>query len=51
MGKQPQPFPLRMPQEIRKWLEQAAKENGRSLNNEIIHRLKEIAIEEEVILK
>lgn len=51
MGKQAPPFPLRMPQEIRNWLEHAAKENGRSLNNEIVHRLKELALKEQVILK
>jgi hypothetical protein len=51
MGKQPPPFPLRMPLEIRQWLDKAAKENGRSLNNEIVHRLKELAIKEQVILK
>lgn len=51
MGKQAPPFPLRMPLEIREWLEKAAKENGRSLNNEIVQRLKELAIAEKVILR
>ncbi len=51
MAKQPPPFPLRMPQEIRQWLDKEAKENGRSLNNEIVHRLKELAIKEQAILK
>ena len=35
-------FPLRMPQELRDWFEQAAVDNGRSLNGEIVQRLKEI---------
>lgn len=34
-------FPLRMPAELRDWLEQAAGENGRSLNSEIVQLLKE----------
>lgn len=51
MGKQAPPFPLRMPEEIRQWLNQAAKENGRSLNNEIVQRLKELAAQEKANLK
>ena len=51
MGKQAPPFPLRMPQEIREWLEKAAKENGRSLNNEIVQRLKELAAAEKANLQ
>ncbi len=37
--KRPAPFPLRMPEEMRNSLEGHAKQNGRSLNSEIIHRL------------
>lgn len=41
-------FPLRMPQEIRDWLQQAADENGRSLNSEIVQRLKALKAREEI---
>ncbi len=34
-------YPLRMEQELRELLEEAAKENGRSMNAEIIHRLEQ----------
>jgi hypothetical protein len=34
-------FPLRMPQDLRDWLEAAAVDNGRSLNSEIVQQLKE----------
>ena len=37
----PTPFPLRMPGGIREQLENISKENGRSLNAEIVHRLKQ----------
>lgn len=40
MAKQKPPFPLRMPEELREWLEAAARENARSLNSEIVVRLK-----------
>jgi len=39
--KRPAPFPLRMPEEMRNSLEGHAKQNGRSLNAEIIHRLEQ----------
>lgn len=39
--KRPAPFPLRMPEEMRSSLEGHAKQNGRSLNAEIIHRLEQ----------
>lgn len=35
------PFGLRMPAELKEWLLQRAAENGRSLNSEIVQRLKE----------
>lgn len=47
MAKQKPPFPLRMPDEIREWLEDAAEKNDRSLNSEILHRLKANRREEE----
>ena len=34
------PYPLRMPVELRDMLQQAAEMNTRSLNAEIVHRLK-----------
>lgn len=37
--KQPPPYPLRMPDELRQTLEARAKKNGRSLNAEIVVRL------------
>lgn len=46
MSEQIQPFPLRMPPEIREWLATAAMENGRSLNSEIVQRLKEMQSKE-----
>ncbi|CAN7423047.1 Arc family DNA-binding protein [Paraburkholderia hospita] len=41
MSDRPQqpPYPLRMPQELRERLEEAAKATGRSLNAEIVQRL------------
>ncbi|WP_010323030.1 Arc family DNA-binding protein [Marinobacterium stanieri] len=39
--KRPTPFPLRMPGGMRESLEAISKENGRSLNAEIVHRLEE----------
>jgi predicted DNA-binding protein len=35
-------YPLRMPPELREWFDAAAKESGRSLNSELVQRLKEI---------
>lgn len=35
-------FPLRMPEHLRAWFEQLATDNGRSLNSEIVQKLKEI---------
>lgn len=39
MKEQPTAYPLRMPPELREALETIAKENGRSLNAEIVTRL------------
>lgn len=33
------PYPLRMPSDLREWMNSMAKENGRSLNSEIVQRL------------
>lgn len=48
MSKKEGGFPLRMPPEIRAWLQQAADENGRSLNSEILQRLKGLKEKEEL---
>lgn len=47
MKKQEGGFPLRMPPEIRAWLQQAADESGRSLNSEIVQRLKGLKAKED----
>jgi len=39
-GYQPTPFALRMEPELKEWLAAKAKENARSLNSEIVHRLR-----------
>ena len=36
---QPKPFPLRLPPKLRTFLGESAKENGQSLNAEIVERL------------
>jgi len=36
---QPKPYPLRMPDEMRTYLQESADNSGRSLNAEIVHRL------------
>ena len=40
MSKQPAGYPLRMPADLRAWFDAEAKKNGRSLNNEIVHCLR-----------
>lgn len=47
MGKKEGGFPLRMPPEMREWLQKAADENGRSLNSEILQRLKALKEKDE----
>lgn len=42
MSTQIPAYPLRMPAELRTWLDAVAKENGRSLNSELVQRLKEM---------
>ncbi len=39
MSRDIAPFGLRIPPELKSWLEQQAKNNGRSLNAEVIQRL------------
>ena len=39
MKNQPPGYPLRMPPELRDWFHNAAKQNGRSLNSELVHCL------------
>ncbi len=54
MKKEPQsmrdinPFGLRMPQDIRRQIEQAAENNKRSLNAEILARLEESLTAEQI---
>lgn len=38
---QPTPFPLRMPSELKEWLQLRAEQNLRSMNNEVISLLME----------
>jgi hypothetical protein len=40
-------YPLRMPNDLRQWLNERAKECERSLNGEIVMRLKESKAKEE----
>lgn len=47
MTKKEMGFPLRMPVEIRAWLQAAADENRRSLNSEIVLRLEMMKIQED----
>jgi hypothetical protein len=39
-AKQMSPTGIRLPPDIRDWLRRSADENSRSLNQEILHRLK-----------
>ncbi len=39
MNREPNPFVLRLPPALKEALQAKAKENGRSLNAEILHRL------------
>ena len=41
MSQQVSAYPLRMPSDLRAWLVCEANVNGRSLNNEIVQKLKE----------
>ncbi len=35
------PFPIRMPEDLRGWYEREARDNGRSLNSELVRILSE----------
>ncbi len=52
MGKkaQPAPYPLRMPDVLRRFFELTAEENGRSLNSELVFRLEACFKKEFVLL-
>lgn len=41
MSNKSPPFTVRMPEKLRKWLEEQAKKNYRSLNSELVARLEE----------
>lgn len=41
MSRDINPFGLRMPPELRERIEESARESGRSMNAEIVHRLNE----------
>ncbi|TXH67315.1 MAG: Arc family DNA-binding protein [Thiothrix sp.] len=42
--QQPKPFPIRMTEEVKQWIESQAKANARSMNAEI-NRLLKMAME------
>lgn len=48
MGTQLPGYPLRMPPDLRAWFDAAAKQNGRSLNSEIVHCLREFQSKQSV---
>ncbi|WP_159051680.1 Arc family DNA-binding protein [Thauera aromatica] len=41
------PTPVRVPHDLKRWLQHSAIENHRSLNSEILHRLEKSRIHEE----
>lgn len=41
------PFGLRMPPDLRQWIEEEAEKNRRSMNSEIVWRLEELRRQEE----
>lgn len=43
------PTPVRVPPDLKRWLQHSAIENHRSLNSEILHRLEKSRIHEEAI--
>lgn len=52
MANDPKPLPptgVRIPDDLRDWLRQQAAENSRSLNQEIIHRLKHSRLQQEQV--
>ena len=51
MSRNIAPFGLRMPEEMKKYLEQYAKASGRSLNAELVHRLERSINEDDFLLR
>ena len=51
MNVQPAGYPLRMPTDLRAWFDAAAQRNGRSLNSELVHCLRQIQAREAAALK
>lgn len=47
MNPQRVPYSLRIPPDLKTWIDSKATENGRSLNQEIVQRLKESKAKEE----
>lgn len=45
------PFPLRMPEDLRATIEDKAKENGRSVNSELLIRLESTIKEEKPVFR
>jgi hypothetical protein len=41
------PYPLRLPEQLREWMQQQADANSRSLQGELIHRLQQSKANEE----
>lgn len=51
MNTQTPGYPLRMPTDLRAWFDAAAQKNGRSLNSELVHCLRQIQAKEAAALK
>lgn len=49
MSRSIAPFGVRMPPELKAQIEQSAKDNGRSINAEVVHRLEESIASEETL--
>ena len=47
MVKSRSPYPLRIPPQLRDWMQKAADRNSRSLQGELLHRLNESQRKEE----
>lgn len=46
-ARQVTPTPVRLPPDLKRWLQNSAIENHRSLNSEVLHRLEKSRINEE----
>lgn len=44
-------YPLRMPADLRAWFDASAQKNGRSLNSELVHYLRQIQAKEAAALR